>query len=240
MDEKEPRARGEALAKLSKRLSKDHKIGFSLGISPWTDDLLLKTYRADRKKIFVILAHDWYPIVTAETRGRRAYAARSPLEQDSIYAPSNRGYGKAMPEIKDAIVLFLNFNPDFRPPLSSTQGPMSRDEECLPGLHALFTSLSAEFQVVGMFSWGGDAWSLLRAHAEPPADCEVKLADCGVMGVEKRGGGEPMRLTFGESGNRRTFLYWAFAHPCRSGNFRQKVHQSAYVHAQRVLQYAVG
>lgn len=101
-------------------MHKNYKVGFSIGISTWTDFLLKETFDTDKKDILIILGHDWYPIMTdLKSKRKDDLDEKHPLKRNAKCLEKN--YGKAIPEKlrKNAICLFLNLYPDFRPPASN-------------------------------------------------------------------------------------------------------------------------
>lgn len=132
-----------------------HGLGFSLGVSPWTDDLLLRTVGPATRRLVLLLGHDWHPITSEGDH------AVSPLVRTSIF--DFRNYARAVP--LDTGVLFLNLYPHFRPPGAPTMGKLPVSYPALvAGLDALVADLDAE--VAGVISWG--AW-VFNALAGPGA-----------------------------------------------------------------------
>lgn len=209
----------ETIGQRLRELSKASGIGYSLGISPWTDDLLLRTFSERERKIIIVLGHDWYPIVTRDL----GYKAGAPLDRFSIY--DEPAYGAAVPKDTGAIVLFLNLYPDFRAPGMDQVGSLGDYGPWLKGMDALFEDLSSDREVVGMLSWGKHVWEALQPRLAP------EWRDLSVMrAVEvQRDRGRPHELKVGA----RTVPYWGFAHPSFASNFRRSSHLEAYEAACR-------
>ena len=218
----DPIATGNELTNISRKLSSGcGRVGYSIGISPWTDDFLLRTHVAGRNRLFIVMGQDWYPIVT-----ERGYRPEAPLTRDSLdlglVKKSNLRYAKAIPHGIDATILFLNLNPDFRPPLDSTTGPTVEDW-MVSGIDALFADLSEEFEIIGMFSWGSAVWDALRGRLD-------STQNGGIMEVGKlHEGRKPLRCVRLGSGAIRSIPYWAFAHPSYPPYFNK--HRSAFDNA---------
>ena len=112
--------RGDALREASLKLG----IGFSIGISPWTDNLLERTYSDTKNSAVILLGHDWYPIVISDR------PSGAPLKaSDSIHAVQ-----KYWPTVPEAVLdgtkvgLFFNLYPDYRPPGDPKCGNITKDE----------------------------------------------------------------------------------------------------------------
>lgn len=196
--------------------SNDCGVGFSMGICPWTDHLLLKTYSPETDSLTILLGHDWYPIVV-ESRSR----SDSPLRNgDALhYTP------KYMPAAPEAIFdgstvgLFLNLYPDYRPPGDGKCGSLRNYgisyEECLDGLDSVIEAVSARFQTVRLISWGANVWTALRTRVR-------NVPRRALMAHAKELPGEV--LVFESSG--KEIQYLPIAHPSHPGNFYRAAHLS--------------
>lgn len=64
-------------------------VGFSMGICPWTDHLLLKTYSPEKDSLTILLGHDWYPIVVqSRTRSDSPLRNGDALHYTPKYMPA--------------------------------------------------------------------------------------------------------------------------------------------------------
>ncbi|MGO4575002.1 hypothetical protein AB4Z48_03020 [Cupriavidus sp. 2TAF22] len=189
-------------------------VGFSMGICPWTDNLLLNTYSPDKDSLTILLGHDWYPIVV-ESRNR----SDSPMRNgDALhYTP------KYMPAAPQAIFdgstvgLFLNLYPDYRPPGDGKCGSLRNYgisyEECLDGLDSIIAAVSKRFKTVRMISWGANVWTALRARVRGVSPLAL-MAHAQAMSGEI--------LAFESSG--KEIQYLPIAHPSHPGNFYRAAH----------------
>lgn len=189
-------------------------VGFSMGVCPWTDNLLLKTYSHEKDNLTILLGHDWYPIVV-ETRNR----SDSPLRNgDALhYTPK---YKPAAPQAifdGSTVGLFLNLYPDYRPPGDGKCGALHNYgisyEECLVGLDAVIEAVSARFRTVRIISWGANVWTALRARVR-------NVPPLALMAHAKGMPGEI--LAFESLG--KEIQYLPIAHPSHPGNFYRDAH----------------
>ncbi len=152
----------DELGQYFRQLSIEHNVGYSMGISPWTDYLLNTSYKPDLKKVVIILGHDWYPIVP-----------RNLKIWDSVYPPLRKctitgDYDLAIPaSIKNGkfILFFMNIYPDFRAPFTEKTGSLGNANFYQPfveGFEAICTSIATNYEIVALVVWGGDAWNALR------------------------------------------------------------------------------
>lgn len=194
------------------QLSNRHGIGYSLGLSPWTDDLLLRTFTPASKRVVIVLAHDWYPIVAKGFE----YVANSPLLRDSPFSAEkgNAVYAAALPDClhdNARAVLFMNLYPDFRPPCSNKTGDIGA-AQYMAGFQACCRTIANHYVIDAIISWGSPAWECLRKWVAPP----VTL---GVMQAPTLGA---MSLSFPGVSTR----YFAFPHPSYPPN--SKPHAETY------------
>lgn len=162
--------RQEDIAKISvqqlgqhlRKLSYDFGVGYSLGICPWTDYLLHKTFRADLNKVVIILGHDWYPIVPTNLN-----------VWDSVYPPLRKcpvtgNYDLAIPaSIKNGefILFFMNLYPDFREPFAEKTGPLGSIDFYKPfvaGFESVCDTIAENYKIEALLIWGKDVWESLK------------------------------------------------------------------------------
>ena len=155
--------RGEALREASRVLD----VGLSLGVCPWTDNLLIETYdpSAPHRDLVVLVGHDWYPI-------GESLPLESPLWIQGLHHVDK--YRRWCPESFFArdrnrpVIFFLNFYPDFRRPGASKTGVLRERDGCLPywecmdGLKEVLRLLTPKFERTSIISWGAPVWSALR------------------------------------------------------------------------------
>lgn len=154
-------AQGEALRTASQRLG----VGFSIGVCPWTDNLLFETYkpRSAWHELIILVGHDWYPIGESPP-------LESPLWVQGLHhVPKYQRYCPTSffgPPEKRPVILFLNFYPDFRRPGAPLKGLMPQRNNSLPysgcmaGLKEILRILRPKFARTRIISWG-TAWSAM-------------------------------------------------------------------------------
>ncbi len=219
----------QRLGERFKDLSRQYKVGYSLGISPWTDDLLLQTFSEKTKFVVIILGHDWYPIVT-NSKGKPR-PPDSPLQRCAI--SDSPVYKDAIPNslyaVENCAILFMNLYPDFRPPDSPKTGPLGDYGEWAKGLEAVCKSISQQYCVVSVISWGGHVWEALRSKLD------TEWQQLGIMAAVdrqyKHEQGAPTDLHLGGT----NIPYYAFAHPSFATNFKKESHWKAYETAMNKL-----
>ncbi len=208
----------EEKGRLLRDASIETGVGFSAGICPWTDNLLLKTYAKEKNKVTILLGHDWYPIIPKNGR-----YADSPLRStDNLH--SSPKYLEAVPQAVfdgSSVGLFFNLYPDYRPPGDETCGSLSNDrydmsyEECLVGLDTIIDYASSRFEKVSLVSWGDNVWKTLKSRVQH--DCHD-----GIMKQAKIETGKVLK--FESLG--KVIEYLPIAHPSHSGNFLRSYHKN--------------
>lgn len=198
-----------------------HHTGYSLGISPITDDLLLRTFSEQTTRIVVVLGHDWYPIVTTSPDGRNLFLPIPPLRRYSILSEKN--YEPAvcpLTKARDCAIVFLNLYPDFRGPGVNKLGSLGDYIPWVRGFIAACESIAARFELAGVISWGSPVWTALRNRLD------ARFQHLGIMAaVEKQYKlRAPLSLPLGSV----TAPYFPFAHPSFGTNFKKKSHWVAY------------
>lgn len=202
--------RGKAL----QQISVDLGVGLSIGPGPWSDLCLLETYQQNRDKAraTVLVMSDCYPIVPIKPHPVTAPLLRyGGLFEHKPYQ-RNGGIPKSV-MAKDAVTIFLNFIPDFRPPMSPSTGsgfkaPYAKNKE---GFMAVLRAIATRFDDVCLVSYGRPTWMALRSDV---LELPVRL---GLMahGRSERGRGRPLQLPVGN----RLVPYLPLAHPCDTRNF---------------------
>lgn len=198
--------------------SREHGVGFSLGISPWTDDLILRSFKDATREVVLIVGHDWYPIVNP------AYTPRSPLVRFSLLDEAI--YARAVPVARATEagigLLFVNLYPDFRPPGDETTGKMSiKYGPYVDGLMALCSAVACNFRLRGVVSWGGPVWEALQMRLDRDQRTGLWQA---VTRVRSRGAALSLPTPDGE------VPYYPFLHPSSylKPRFADPEHLEAY------------
>jgi hypothetical protein len=200
---------------LLRRASRDSGVGFSLGICPWTDNLLHETYAPEKDRLIILLGHDWYPIVPTN----RLYSD-FPLGVEGLHHVPK--YQTASPQLvftkQSPVVLFLNLYPDYRPSGTTKTGPLPKGsysyEDCLCGLDAVMTSVRPRYKSIDLISWGANTWGALGKRVTH--DSKQK----SIMNQAREQCGKVLR--FDSSGHKLPYL--PMAHPCFDSNFRRDFH----------------
>ncbi|WP_444634000.1 hypothetical protein [Cupriavidus oxalaticus] len=208
-----------ALAARMVALCRQHDLGFSFGISPWTDHALHRTYgKAPVRRLVIIVGHDWYPIVPK--REGKPHRLNWPMRQDGLHLlPDNdesvaRRYFAAVTEPllsgKLGTLLFVNIYPDYRAPDERVTGPVKAGYAgCLEGFEALLAGTRPHYHPddVTIISWGDSPWRLLRQRTRVHRPR-------GIMAItEQLAGGI---LEFQSGGH--SYQYLPFAHPSEARN----------------------
>lgn len=220
----DPMERGKALRKVTK----DERVGLSLGVCPWTDHGLFQTYEENKhnSQLTIILGQDWYPIVP---EGRKPHPVDVPLcrrivgREDLAGLLVSKKYirvGAVPAKIMEGkeLLLFLNFKPDFRPPNTPVTGRFDPYPRCTEGFNALIEAVSRNFKVQ-VISWGAPVWKVLR-------DQVVGMKErLGVCQNAKKNAGSLLEL---QCGRQLTVPYLPLAHPCDPRNFNRDHAKHAY------------
>lgn len=205
--------KGESLRKASR----DVGVGFSLGICPWTDNLLHKTYSPEKERLLILLGHDWYPIVPM-----KGLHSDTPLGVAGLHFVPK--YKPAAPQLvftnESPVVLFLNLYPDYRPPGTRSTGKLPKGsysyEDCLLGLDAVIGAVNSRYQSIDLISWGASPWGALGKRVTHEGKQN------GIMNQAREQGGKV--LTFKSSS--RDLPYLPMAHPSENRNFSQPFHRN--------------
>jgi hypothetical protein len=203
-------AKGRAL----RQAALDVGAGYSIGISPWTDNLLAHTYSDDKDGVVILLGHDWYPIVPDDRPSGTPLVATDSLHRVERYWP-------AAPEAVlegRTVGLFANLYPDYRPPGDPKCGNLSKYgytyAQCLAGLDAMVAEIAKRFIRVQVISWGSNVWAALLPRLrdtdpKPLLSRSVQEAPGRVFSIELSG---------------QTFSYLPLMHPGHWGNFGRAYH----------------
>jgi hypothetical protein len=187
-------------------------IGFSIGLSPWTDCSLERTWKPEKDRLVIILAHDWYPITVQ--RGDKAHPVDIPLRPCGLEAQVNGTpkYHYATPPAvlaREPVVLFMNLVPDYRPAGARTTGKLDGYAEWLEGFDAVLESAARRYRDIKIVSWGNHVWCALRTRVRQP------VQRLGIMQVGRQRQGEPLAY-MADAG---VFDYLPVAHPSDRRNF---------------------
>ncbi|MES2403084.1 MAG: hypothetical protein V4567_01960 [Pseudomonadota bacterium] len=200
-----------------REITKETGVGLSLGVCPWTDHGLLQTYEQNKHKgrLTIILGHDWYPIVPQPKK--KPHPVDVPLCCDqglhTCQKYIHRGAVPAAIESKQELLLFLNLNPDFRPPNTPVSGRFepSTYQRCAKGFDALVEAVSRNFKEVQVISWGAPVWEALREQGDEDSK------SLSVMAYAKERSGRFLKLRCGG----KIVPYLPLAHPCYASNFNK-------------------
>lgn len=153
-------AKAAALSDASKEL----ETGFSLGICPWTDNLLLESFDEKKEDLTLVVGHDWYPV------GAGILAESGLHVQGLHHTPKYRHWCPAgfFDRSHPSVTLFLNLYPDYRGPTASKTGKVPKGgltyAECVFGFQQLLKSLDKRYKRVQIVSWGAYAWNEFAPH----------------------------------------------------------------------------
>jgi hypothetical protein len=206
----DPGARGRALREAALATG----VGFSIGISPWTDNLLARTYKDDKESVVILLGHDWYPIVTGDRPSGTPLISWDSLHEVKRYWP---GAPEAVLD-GSTVGLFVNLYPDYRPPGDPKCGNLAKYgysyAQCLSGLDALVAAVRKRFSQVRVISWGSNVWDAVLprlADVRPNTllSAAVKDAPGRVLSIKLGGQVVP---------------YLPLMHPGHWGNFGRAYH----------------
>lgn len=193
-------------------------VGYSLGINPWTDNLLLETYTENSDRLTIVLAHDWYPIATTDKKGLWRQSD-TPLRSDDNLHRTHK-YHAAVPDAvleRRTVALYLNLYPDYRPPGWAKTGDVGKFgysyAQCLAGLDELVAALHPRFTDVSVISWGAPVWTQMSRRSASPRG----------MKLTKYTHEFPGQHTTVELGG-RVLPYLPLIHPCMGTNFGRQQH----------------
>lgn len=211
-----------SISKIYRDMVVSYNIGFSLGVSPITDDLLLKTFNENTTRIIILLAHDWYPIITTAPDGTTPFLPIPPLQKYSVlsevkYEPAVSPLLKA----QNCGLLFMNLYPDFRAPGSNKIGNLGDYTIYVKGFLAICKLISSKYDISGVISWGSNVWNALKNITNG------NKYNKGIMYVasELYRSQSPLFITID---NYNKIPYYPFAHPSFATNFKNKDHWASY------------
>lgn len=194
-------------------VSREYGVGYSLGISPWTDYILSETIERSNERVVIILGHDWYPIVPE--KGKLEDAIRPPLSKFPIWGK----YMNAIPQSitnGNYILLFLNLYPDFRPPFGRKTGRIQGADyhKFTDGFEAVCSMITkkSKYEISGIISWGAHTWEALKSRT---GERLSKLTEA-IRYQHSSKKGSPFDLNLGG----QEFAYFPFPHPSDMRNFK--------------------
>ena len=191
--------------------------GFSIGICPKTDDLLGRTYESEKECVVIVLARDWYPIVTED----KTIFPFPPLTGESVFERRGMNYNKYgkyfYKELLDSsIVLYMNLYPDYREPGAAPRGNYEREK--LVGYAEYFNEVCKlvvrKRKISGIISWGRDVYCRLFEYLTDQD--QEKYSGLGLKRavMQHRGVGMMMKAQIN---------YYPFIHPSCMGLFNSHV-----------------
>ncbi|MFG6412700.1 hypothetical protein ACG02S_02190 [Roseateles sp. DC23W] len=150
----------EAKASALSNASRELETGFSVGICPWTDSLLLETFDSKKDELTIVVGHDWYPV------GAGVLAESGLHVQGLHYTPKYQHWCPAgfFDPKHPSVTLFLNLYPDYRGPLAAKTGKIPKGggltyAQCVAGFQELLRSLNKQYKRVQIVSWGAYVWN---------------------------------------------------------------------------------
>lgn len=214
--------KGQALHQVTLDLG----VGLSIGPGPWSDISLHETFARNVRKnrATVLVMSDCYPIVPK--RSKKPHPVEAPLLRYvgiSSYRKykDHGGVPKAVVDMSE-LVIFLNYVPDFRPPLAPTTGPFkapySRNRD---GFMEVLNAIARRFPEINLITYGVPSWKALRIDV---LDLPNPL---GILAHAKsdRGRGKLLELPIGQAQIR----YLPLAHPSDTRNFNQEHAEHAHL-----------
>jgi hypothetical protein len=226
---------GQVLQKLCRKYP---SISGSLGISPWTDEILLYTFKPNIQQVWAIVGHDWYSIIPKSAlKGNRIRSgssflieSRSPLRRYPIYTknPYYRKWADYRSSLlippSNTCLLFLNLVPDLRPPGVETEHtfPFGNSGlldygECVEGTINLLSSLPTDIELSRILCWGGKVRDAISRYSRINPHLRFK---------------DPIRLPIGKYNPRVLASY----HPGAADKYFPEGRKKYYDHCWLILQ----
>ncbi|MFI5251441.1 MAG: hypothetical protein ACHQQQ_03320 [Bacteroidota bacterium] len=223
-----PKKIGEKLLELFPTNSSTSKIGFSIGICPKTDDLLLESYKPHEpeREIIIVLGHNWYPIVT-----KNKELPFPPLTGESVFECTRnyKKYGRYFDQrlLDKFVVLYLNLYPHFLPPGDPTTGAVSAPvlEKYLCHFENLCRIIQKRRNIQGIITWGAPVYEQIRTLFIPEIKSKYMIKGVTKAATESRVKIDQFLLA--KIGGEILKVY-PHVHPCHQGNFRTKEHRNSY------------
>jgi hypothetical protein len=163
---RDPDIIGSELAQAARK----HRVGFSIGLNPWADYLLLQAQHATPQEVVVIIAYNWYPLVTISKNTSKP--PNSPLYQDCPFTWANGKYAFVFEPFKDhkrpLLMLFTNIFPHFMEAGEPANAGLSADQNRFVGgkpgmkdglIHTL-NAINPSIQIRGLVFLGNNALSV--------------------------------------------------------------------------------
>jgi hypothetical protein len=208
------------------QITLDLGVGLSIGPGPWSDICLHETYERNihKRRATVLVMSDCYPI--APSRSKNAHPVEAPLRYDrGIWGVEkykrNGGMPKAI-ELKDELLVFLNYIPDYRPPLEPTtcsfKTPYGHNKS---GFMAVLHALLVRFDDVKLITYGRKSWEDLRIDV---VDLPEPLSITG-HAKSAHGRGKLLTLPIGQ----HRVPYLPLAHPTDARNFTTEHAEHAHL-----------
>src|SRR5262249_20361691 len=148
-------------------------------------DALFRTFTGTTRRVVIVLAHDWYPIVSDPMA---EIEARPPLRNFRFLGTDDakwRKYSEAVPgeELRQQglALLYLNLVPDYRHPGADIEGPFPfKDpdtfgyDHCVEGFEAICAAVATQYEIAGISSWGRHVWESLRRRLDQYASAPAR------------------------------------------------------------------
>lgn len=192
-------------------LSRSAKVGYSMGLCPWTDAMLLETFSSKTRRLLIIMGQDWYPIVKCDfdLNTSKGYAAKSPLVRQSPRDEYPFAFPQTLTTPPDRAIVFMNLYPDFRPPGMDCTGNIGADK-FVAAFKACCREFSRNYTIDAVMTWGDPVWQALRKEVAISAGKPPE----GIMTSALSG---PFNLVF----EGLSIPYHPFSHPSYPCNFKQ-------------------
>lgn len=150
-------------------------LGFSIGISPWTDHALHRTWDSEKGRLVIIIGHDWYPIASQNDDGWDQ-PSDVPLSHCGLHITPTYAYAIPRQILEcSPVVLFLNLVPDYRLPGTSKTGRLRGYKDWLRGFDAVVRSIAGldRFHDISILAWGAHTWEALQPCLSQGHGCRI-------------------------------------------------------------------
>jgi hypothetical protein len=152
-------------------LARKHRVGYSIGLNPWADFLFLQREKIIPKEIIIIVAHNWYPLVTSTGE-----CPDPPLNRRDPSATMNGRYAFVFEPFKERgnplLMFFTNIFPHFLEAGKKTNAGLSVEERNFiggnqgmkNGLTLTLEAISPLIKIRGIVALGTPVWNVLSSQ----------------------------------------------------------------------------
>ena len=195
--------------------------GLSIGISPWTDHALFETWRPEKRRLVILLGHDWYPI---SSKNKLGFDHPSDVPLSQVGLSRTPTYAYAVPEELSRcspVLLFLNLIPDLRQAGDTKTGRLRGYRDWARGFDAVVKSLIEldHFATIQILSWGAHNWESLWPRLSEGAGSKIKAWAAGP--------GHGRVIDYLCAGKRIPFF--ATVHPSYQSNWNKEHARSGFI-----------